>query len=91
MKRLFAVFLVAAGLPVASATAASSLLRPSAAQVRPRAFASCDSLVSYASSHFAVTHGVPEPAVVPLGVTAATAAKSATGAVPGAAAASAVR
>ena len=69
MKRVLllvaAVGAVTAASAASSAFAAATLIRPTAAQVRPQAFASCPALVSYAKSHFAVTHGLPEPAVEP--------------------------
>jgi len=91
MKRAVPLIVAAAGALVASAasSAAPALHRPTAAQVRPRAFASCPALVGYARAHFAVTHGLPEPPMTPLGVstTAAPAPKASGGPVAGAAAA----
>ena len=52
--------------------------------MRPRAFASCEALVGYARSHFAVTHGLPEPPMTPL-VQSAPVSKAAGGPVSGAA------
>src|SRR5438094_790800 len=46
------------------AAAARTPHHPSSAHVRPRAFASCASLVHYARRHFATTHGLPQ--AVPL-------------------------
>jgi beta propeller domain-containing protein len=45
---------------------ARTLRHRSAADLRPRAFASCADLIGYADRHFAVTHGVPEALVQPL-------------------------
>ena len=59
----------AAVLPVLLALAAvpaPALARRRAAHVHPRAFASCERLVGYERRHFAVTHGVPEAAPLPL-------------------------
>jgi uncharacterized secreted protein with C-terminal beta-propeller domain len=61
-----------------AAVAAPGLLHPSAAQVQPRPFSSCPALVGYARSHYAVTHGVPEPPVTPVAETTAAPAKRAT-------------
>ncbi len=62
MKRAFVLIAAVAGALAASAASSSApVLHPTAAQVRPRAFASCDALVGYARRHFAVTHGLPEP------------------------------
>ncbi|HEY3018873.1 MAG TPA: beta-propeller domain-containing protein [Solirubrobacteraceae bacterium] len=62
------VLLAALALAALPAEAdAKQLHRPPAAKVRPRAFASCTDLVGYAGRHFAVTRGVPAPAVLPLG------------------------
>ena len=69
-------------LLLASPAGAWALKRPVGAQVRPTAFASCASLVSYAKAHYAVTHGLPEPPIEPVAVTTSTAtpgAKSAAG------------
>ena len=55
---------------------------PTARHVRPRAFASCAALVRYARTHFAVTHGVPDPTLRPVAeppVVAPTAQSSPTG------------
>ncbi|MFI5004254.1 MAG: beta-propeller domain-containing protein [Solirubrobacterales bacterium] len=48
------------------AVPAPALALRRAAQVRPRAFASCARLVGYERTHFAVTHGVPETSPRPL-------------------------
>ena len=39
---------------------------PAARHVRPRAFGSCAGLIRYARTHFAVTHGVPDPTLRPV-------------------------
>jgi len=46
-----------------SSAGASALKAPAAVQVRPTAFGSCASLVSYARNHLAQTHGLPEPPI----------------------------
>jgi hypothetical protein len=53
---------VVVGLLILGALPASAGAR----NVRPRAFASCASLISYAQRHFAVTHGVPDPVLAPV-------------------------
>ena len=53
---------VAAALLLAwPVTASWGFKRPTVAQVRPHAFGSCAALVGYAKSHYASTHGLPEP------------------------------
>lgn len=66
-KRLW-LLVVAVVLCVASGSAGArgSLHHRSAADLRPRAFASCAELVRYARHALGVTHGLSEPAVVPL-------------------------
>ena len=61
---LIGVMLVAA---LGGAVASSALKPPPAASVRPRAFASCPALVSYAKANLARTHGVPETPILALG------------------------
>jgi hypothetical protein len=43
--------------------------RPAAGQVQPHAFGSCANLVSYAKSHYATTHGLPEPPMAGIATT----------------------
>ena len=53
---------VAAALTLAlPITASWGFKRPTVAQVQPHAFGSCAALVGYAKSHYASTHGLPEP------------------------------
>src|SRR6476620_2959473 len=54
-----------AALALAS-TPADARARHHRSPAKPRAFHSCSSLVGYARRHFAVTHGVAEPAVQPV-------------------------
>jgi hypothetical protein len=62
---------VAAGLlalaAVPPAADARAPRHPAAAHLRPKAFASCASLVGYARRHLAVTGGVAEPPLRPVG------------------------
>jgi hypothetical protein len=62
---------VAAGLlalaAVPPAADARAPRHPAAAHLRPKAFASCASLVGYARRHLAVTRGVAEPPLRPVG------------------------
>src|SRR3954453_9095179 len=78
--------LLVAGLGGAAASA--SLRPPVPSQVRPKAFASCPALVSYARANLVRTHGVPEPPILGLAPAVATAPKSLGAAAPTAAAAS---
>ncbi len=64
------VTIALAAVAASPAAAVPSLLRPSPAQVRPQAFASCPALISYASKHYSATHGLPEPPVAALAQTA---------------------
>jgi len=66
-KRGGSLAVLLALLAVASPADARTLHRPSAAKVRPRAFASCANLVGYARRHLAVTHGVSAPHVAAIG------------------------
>jgi Beta propeller domain len=50
-------------LALAATAGAGALRRPLASEVKPRTFASCASLVSYAKGHFASTHGYPDPVI----------------------------
>ncbi len=75
-------------LAATSAAAAGSLPHPSATALRPRAFPSCPALVSYAGKHFAVTHGLSEPAIAAAGAPLTTAPVPKASAVAGAATAS---
>jgi hypothetical protein len=85
---LTGVLLVAA---LGGASASWALKAPSAAQVRPRAFASCPALVSYAQHNLAKTHGLPEPPIqeLALPVSAGVVGKASGAVAPSAAAATA--
>jgi uncharacterized secreted protein with C-terminal beta-propeller domain len=84
---LIGVVLVAA---LGGATASSALKPPPAASVRPRAFASCPALVSYAQANLARTHGIPETPILALdGPVVAPVAKGVGVATPGAVSAAA--
>jgi hypothetical protein len=56
-------------LALALASTAAATKRPRASQVQPHAFGSCASLVGYARSHLASTHGLPEPPLPGVAVT----------------------
>ena len=61
-RRVWLLTAVGAALVLAlPVTASWGFKRPSAAQVQPHAFGSCAALVGYAKSHYASTHGLPEP------------------------------
>jgi uncharacterized secreted protein with C-terminal beta-propeller domain len=79
---LTGLLLVAA---LGGSSAAWALKAPPAAQVRPRAFASCPALVAYAKTNLAKTHGLPEPPIQALAVPTTTGTKSVGGASPSAA------
>ena len=54
---------VVALLALAAPTGAFALKAPTAASVRPRAFASCAALVNYAKANLASSHGLPLPPI----------------------------
>ena len=54
-------FVAAALMLALPITASWGFKRPTVAQVQPHAFGSCAALVGYAKSHYASTHGLPEP------------------------------
>ncbi len=69
MRRSWLLTSAVLALAFASPAGAWASKPPVAAQVRPQPFASCAALVSYATSHYATTRGLPEPAIATVGAT----------------------
>jgi len=65
-RRAWLLLLALVLLAAPGVSAARTRHHLSAVRVRPHTFASCAQLVGYARHRFAVTRGVPEPAVAPL-------------------------